>query len=323
MGPRGKSFGTKEYQLLLEKEVFDKFDVSRTGVLSYDEFRNLLQATVATTSSMPLSDDDVKILWKKFDRLNDGVIHFEEEFAGKFGGIQELLTSLQSVSHNDSVPESTLPTAARPFVRMTQRLCSIWDRGTAPMQAMWKNEDRIYFVFVGWVLLGVVWGMVDQGWDPITATHFAVSALATGGLTAPPVNQDGILPAEPAIFCGLYCLFGIPLMAVTLGHFATTLVSKHVRRMEQYCLTRPMTSAEFELGQSLTRTKTKARTGRRRIKKDENGLHFGDFVVLQLLRQGRLSKDNVETLRGVFERLDKDLRGVLMIEEATNWSSCE
>ena len=38
------------------------------------------------------------------------------------------------------------------------------------------------------VTLGVAWGMLRQRWDVITATHFAVSALATGGLTAPPVR---------------------------------------------------------------------------------------------------------------------------------------
>jgi hypothetical protein len=97
----------------------------------------------------------------------------------------------------------------------------------------------------------MLWGVKRQGWDVITSAHFAVSALATGGLTGvsadiiliidssicsenlkfiyifhlqPSVNSEGILPTEPAIFCGLYCLFGIPLFALTLGHFARLLV---------------------------------------------------------------------------------------------------
>ncbi len=53
--------------------------------------------------------------------------------------------------------------------------------------------------------MGITWGIIDQGWDPITFTLFAMSALATGGLTTPPVNPDtDILPARPALFCGLY-----------------------------------------------------------------------------------------------------------------------
>jgi hypothetical protein len=137
-----------------------------------------------------------------------------------------------------------------------------------------------------------------------------------GGLTAPPVNDEGILPAEPAIFCGMYCLIGIPLMAVTLGHFATTLVSKHVRRMDESALTQPITVADFELALHLTRTKANSKAGRAtRDLRNNNKLHFGDYVVLQLLRQGRLSKHSIEAMRDEFENIDKDESGFLIVED--------
>jgi hypothetical protein len=62
------------------------------------------------------------------------------------------------------------------------------------LQQAWQLEHNIYVVFCPWLSIGILWGMLDQHRDPITAIHFAVSALAMGGLTAPEVNVDGILP---------------------------------------------------------------------------------------------------------------------------------
>jgi Ca2+-binding EF-hand superfamily protein len=287
-GIHNNQHDSKEYQLLLEQQVFEKFNVSRSGALSLEEFQQLLRAS----TNEPLSDEDIAMLWTKFDRLKDGVIHFEE-FAGTYRGIESLIANLHRKSRSTVKTPSWLSTMLR---------------------KVWNSETRIYFVFVAWVLLGIVWGMLDQGWDPITATHFAVSALATGGLTAPPVNSQGILPAAPAIFCGFYCLLGIPLMAVTLGHFARVLVAGHVAAMEEYALTRPMTATEYDIAkQNLTvRTSHKGR-----------GLHLGDFVVLQLMRQGKLSVETFQLLKKEFEILDKDQTGMLTLEEATNWSHGE
>lgn len=293
---------TKEYQLLLEQKVFEEFNVSRSGVLSLEEFRQLLHAS----TEEPLSEHDIQMLWTKFDRLKDGVIHFEE-FAGTYRGIGSLIASLHERGGGSLI--KTAKNNNNGIVHNVMEPIVLWL--SAVGYSIWHGENRIYFVFVAWVLLGVVWGMLDQGWDPITATHFAVSALATGGLTAPPVNSLGILPAEPAIFCGFYCLMGVPLMAVTLGHFARVLVAGHVAAMEMDALTRPMTATEYNVARQSLAVRT-SHAGR--------GLHLGDFVVLQLMRQGRLSVETFEVLKREFELLDKDQTGMLTLEEATNWS---
>jgi Ca2+-binding EF-hand superfamily protein len=269
----------QEYQVLLQKGVFDKADVDRTGVLTYTNFKALIRSSL-----MDISDNDIQRLWTKFDRFKDGVIHFEE-FVGTYSGIERLVQSLQQ-KHS-----------MNPLRRLLTQLRN-W------LQHAWQLEHRIYFVFVFWVSIGILWGMLDQHWDPITATHFAVSALATGGLTAPDVNQDGILPAEPAIFCGVFCLLGIPLFALTLGHFARVLVSGHVAAMEASALTRPLSRAEFDLAKHLT---TK-----------DSVVHLSDFVVLQLLRQGKLSLEAIEVLKQNFELLDSDRSGTLTLKQATS-----
>jgi hypothetical protein len=130
------------------------------------------------------------------------------------------------------------------------------------------------------VALGVAWGVAKQRWDVITATHFAVSALATGapsprraatprppqsappthaaplrwagGLTAPSVDAvSGVMPRDDALFTGFYCLLGIPLFALTLGHFALVLVESHVVAAERRAIAAPLRPEEFALARSL------------------------------------------------------------------------
>jgi len=190
----------------LEKEVFEKFDVSQTGTLSKDEFRKLLQSTIKTPTTRPLSEDDIDILWTKFDRIKDGAIYFEE-FVGSFRKIDRLIASL----HNNNDDNNTTSTITKnqnddddniddvnyskwcwtTTNRIQTKVLSTTSSIYSFIISTWNNENRIYGVFIAWVLLGIAWGMIDQGWDPITSTHFAISALATGGLTAPPVNSDG------------------------------------------------------------------------------------------------------------------------------------
>lgn len=273
----------KEYQLLLERSVFDHADLYRTGELTFEEFQALIRSSLKDQS---ISYDDIHHLWQRFDRLQDGVIHFEE-FAGNFQGIESLIDYLRA---QQPPPQNPL---TRAFARVRLLLNTVW-----------HLEHRIYTVFCLWIAVGVTWGMVDQGWDPITATHFAVSALATGGLTAPAVNAEGILPTEPSIFCGMYCLFGVPLFALTLGHFAKVLVSHHIAALERTALTRPMSPADYELAAHLTT--------------DDSVVHLSDFIVLQLLRQGKLSSEAIRIMKRNFELLDVDGSGTLTMEQATS-----
>lgn len=274
-----------EYHVMLERQVFDRADVDRTGVLSFEEFERLIQES--SSSDRSISSEDVQQLWTKFDRLKDGVIHFEEEFAGTFRGIDRLVQSLQQ--QQDMMH--------RPLRRIGWQMRRNFERAM-------QLEHRIYFVFGLWIALGVSWGMVDQHWDIITATHFAVSALATGGLTGPDVNADGILPPGPSIFCGVYCLLGIPLFALTLGHFARVLVSGHIAALERSAwASRPMTKQEYDLASHL-------------VTPQDDLVHPSDFIVLQLLRRGKLTAEAVQLMKENFDRLDSDGSGTLSLAQA-------
>jgi len=134
-------------------------------------------------------------------------------------------------------------------------------------------------------------------------------------------------------------------MAITFGHFARVLVSDHVAAIEEWALTRPMTATEYQIArkyltkvpssqppQPITTTTTYSskltKEGRPQrslssppTSTARRGLCLSDFIVLQLLRQGRISAGTMNILKKEFDVLDKDRTGVLTLEEATNWCS--
>jgi hypothetical protein len=130
--------------------------------------------------------------------------------------------------------------------------------------------------------------------------------LATGGLTGPEVNAQGILPTEPALFCGFFCLFGIPLFALTLGHFARVLVEGYIVAVEEKAVIKsvyqPLIVTEFEYAKNLCSS--------------DGDIHLSDFLVLQLLRQGKIDIRLVKLIKAQFDALDTDGSGRITFDEA-------
>eukprot|EP00804_Cyclotella_cryptica_P005672 CCRYP_000054-RA/>CCRYP_000054-RA protein AED:0.06 eAED:0.06 QI:5704/0.9/1/1/0.1/0.09/11/265/436 len=287
------------YKQILEKDSFKKAFFQRNrggwwtyfsngaesssvegrGVLSYREFRVSLEKNLGKA----LSEEEFYRVCQTYDPLQNGFVKYED-FKKTFKGNDKIL--------------STLKFKDKPF--LLQCFLRMWG-AVAPIFT--DENKRIYLIFITYICVGVTWGIMDQGWDVITATHFAVSALATGGLTAPPVDENGFLPAGPAIFCGLYCIFGIPLFALTLSQFASVLVENYIVEEELLAIKRPLTRSEFQFAsQSLCSS--------------DIGIHLSDFIVLQLFRQGKLSLESLEFMKRQFQLLDTNRSGRLNWDEA-------
>ena len=235
-------------------------------VLSYDDFRKVL----FNNGLKQISNKDFLRVCSFYDPHDEGCIRYEY-FAERFEGINRI------------VPQSR-------FVHCESFATRAW----YAISSIFTNEtNRIYLIFVSWVIMGVSWGMRSQQWDPITATHFSISALATGGLTAPPVDKStGILPPGTALFCGFYCLFGIPLMALTMATIARVLVEQYIVDEELAAITRPLTPAECKFAsKSLCST--------------DSAIHLSDYIVLQLMRQGKLSVDSFDFMKRNYQIMDQ------------------
>ena len=213
---------TTEWRTILERDAFRAADRDGSGSLTYGELRGLL-----VRAGYQLSAEKMDKVCRGLDLHGHGCVTYGE-FIGTFRGIGPLIRRAEKMAETPRLPR---------FVSTLVEAVS--------MSTPEAGKYRCFVAFFFWVGLGIIWGMTNQKWDLITSTHFAISALATGGLTAPPTNKDGVLPNSVALFLGTYCLFGIPLFYLTMGHFANSLVQKHLVEAEQRMVRTPLQVSSF------------------------------------------------------------------------------
>ena len=268
------------YKVIVERYSFDKAFKAGNFRLSYDEFDSVLRS-----NGCNLSDTELKKACSEYDLDHNGFIQYED-FDRIFEGIGNIVPSSRYINSR----RLPLRFAARMFDAFTSLFTD-------------KNR-RINILFVFWIGVGVAWGR-RYGWDLITATHFAVSALATGGLTAPANNpESGYMDTEPALFCALYSILGIPLFSFTLTQFARILIEKYYAEDEYARITQPLSPSEFEFAS-------------RRLCSTDDAIHLSDFIILQLFRQGKLSVEELDYMKIQFRAFDKGRDGRLSRSEAT------
>lgn len=120
------------------------------GALSYDQFRKALEKY-----GCQLSDNEFERVCQTYDACGNGFVQYED-FKKIFRGTDKILSTLQYTDRSAIV-----------------RLCvRVW----RVISLLTRDETRIYLIFVAYILLGVVWGMTNQGWDAITATVSGLTA---------------------------------------------------------------------------------------------------------------------------------------------------
>lgn len=266
---------TFEYRTLIENDAFAKHDANSDGYLSFVEIKQLLH-----DAGYMLPDEQLQYICDGLDKDGDNRIS-RNEFQGIFRKTDMLLSGVDIFR-------------GRKWIRRLLPDSSTLEEG----------KYFMYVVFFAWMLMGITWGMVNQKWDPITATHFAVSALATGGLTAPPTNEDGVLPTGVAIFVGVFSLLGVPLFYLAMGHSAKLLIQSHLTDAEQRIIRTPLKPYEYSIATQLTSP-------------HDDVIHLADFIVLQALRRGSTDVNTIQLMKKQFEAMDKDGDGALSFEEAT------
>lgn len=142
-------------------------------------------------------------------------------------------------------------------------------------------------LLVLWLALGLGWACMVPGWGFCRALRFALGALTTAGLEAAPMTgADDRADSRTAVFVAFYqavgaCFFGFAILCV---------VDALVHR-EAY--ERAKLANAFLKKSSVDRV--------RALLGDAERVTFGEFVVLEFVRQGRLDCDALEVLRHAFD----------------------
>lgn len=290
-------------------------------------FTEALLADAATLAAMEYADAAIISAFERADTSHDGQLsHLELEQALISLGIQlsdnELNLAFGRFDHNcdGQISTSEFARAVRPHLKGTdladavrlaivdgeRSVASRWLRSAAHALLF---KHRTLLVWALWVALGTTWGIVHQGWDGLTSLYSSLSALTTSGLQAPSLDAAGHVPASSSLFLAAYCLFGIPIMGLAMGHFAGIFVEKMAADKERKALTRPLTDGEFDVAEKLF--------------VDDGKVDFGEFLALELMRLGRVDMGTLKLLKQEFGRLDTDHSGTLSKAEAMAWRTAE
>ena len=158
-----------------------------------------------------------------------------------------------------------------------------------------NSTATAFFALWVWVGFGTIFGMVSQKWTFVRSVYFSVAAMSTAGLQAPNTRGDGDMDDSVAWFVSIFCVFGIPIFGVAVGSGANLVLgyileAKPIKQV-------PLTKDDFDNVKDLIAS--------------DHVLDFGEFVILELIRQGNVDMETVEGLRDAFEKIDVNGDGTL------------
>ena len=160
----------------------------------------------------------------------------------------------------------------------------------------------LFYFFVG-----VQWGRHRHNWSFLHSLYFSVSALSSVGLETPhPSKETGFLRQDDAIFVGLYCLSGVPLMGIAMQSIASRVFTSKRLGAVNY------TTSKIEQTEYSDAAK---------ILEMDRGSSVGlpEFVVLEMLRLKKVDTSVLGELKKLFRRIDGDHDGTLTLEDLVQW----
>jgi hypothetical protein len=157
---------------------------------------------------------------------------------------------------------------------------------------------------------GTIYGVFveRQPWN--YSLYFAFGAMVSSGVPPPKCEGEpnscevGVLRAS---FVCIYIIVGIPLFALFLTQVGSYFAERAIRVHEMHVLHRPLSQSEFQYSDVL-----RAARGSKRIVVDDGTvgqplrtvtLSLSDFIVLELLRLKRMSPEELEDIKGIFDSI--------------------
>eukprot|EP00466_Bigelowiella_natans_P007678 jgi/Bigna1/131697/aug1.15_g6405 len=165
------------------------------------------------------------------------------------------------------------------------------------------SKESLLLAF--WLLMGVLYGSVIEGWTIITSLYFAVTSISTGGLMGP-TNEAPYL-----LFTAVYCLVGVPLFAAATTQFATIWLDHRAthRLKEKMSQDRFLLSEFKEIAAS--------HSPRARSAQEKDGsIDLAEFLCTQLEHLGLVNVEHLLSIVEKFHELDENGNGEITLTEA-------
>jgi hypothetical protein len=178
----------------------------------------------------------------------------------------------------------------------------------------WRQHRAKYSVMAVAVIvyvLGILYGVYFEGWELPHAMYFSLSAMSASG-TSPPTCENGDtftckLGPMRSLLLGTYIIIAVPVFTYTMGQFAEILVERAIRARERQLMLRPLSDSEFRFAVELQSGLRGELSPSKEVR-----LTLTDFVILELLRLQKISKQDLNHIKDMFEMLDVDGDGVII-----------
>jgi hypothetical protein len=177
----------------------------------------------------------------------------------------------------------------------------------------WGENKTMYCVStatVAWILIGLLYGMLYEGWDFKTSLYFVIDAVIEEGLAEPnciPLSDDDDVDADPdsncaygvfrGTFLSLFLIVGCPLFGLFTAQFAGAMIARAIRERERVILHTPLTKDEYVYAANLYG--------------DDELLSLGEFTILELLRLQRVTRDDLEQIKMLYDAIDENSSGAV------------
>eukprot|EP00940_MAST-03C_sp_MAST-3C-sp2_P001354 g1354.t1 len=210
----------------------------------------------------------------------------------------------------------------------------------------WYRDNRTVVKLISGVVAlivaGVIYGMAYEDWTFISSIYFGITAMSTGGLQTPSTDDP-----LAVLFCGVYVLIGVPLYGCCLGLFANGLIDKVQARKEEDQEKAFVSKMEFNMTQhvralggdggggsneeSSSKEKTSSEDDNDSDSDDdddsanwrEEAIEKYDFILMELLRTGKIDLDFIKYVDKKFEEFDADRSGTISWNEIVAFNAFE
>jgi len=164
------------------------------------------------------------------------------------------------------------------------------------------------FLLLLYFFIGTQWGVYRHGWSVLNSLYFSVSALSSVGLETPQTTKEtGFLREDDAIFVGLFCLSGVPIMGIAMQSIASYVFTPQELKIKSHYKTSKIEHSEYSDAAKILELGHESNVG------------LSEFVVLEMLRLKKIDTTMLGELKRLFRRIDADHDGTLTLENLKNW----
>jgi hypothetical protein len=167
----------------------------------------------------------------------------------------------------------------------------------------WEDNFGMYVTFllaVGWVMVGGIYWYLWEGWTFASGVFFSISTLSLAAYESPPCDpdddpEDCEIGLTREMFLSLYVIVGVPLFTISLGQVTAFVVKRAVRNHESAILNCPLTEEEYNYAANLY--------------DNDEVISLGEFTMLELLRLGRVTMEDLNDIKDLFNSIDEGQTG--------------